>query len=75
LHERRAGVICLGAQAACCGNRVWEDQHPDVAQALWALAESHSPQDPTFRTVPQYTRLTAAEALTPLRTQGFPEER
>jgi hypothetical protein len=74
LHEQRTGVICLGAQAACCGNRVWEDQHPDVAQALWALAESHSQQDPTFRTVLRYTRLTAAEALTQLRAQGFPEE-
>ena len=74
LHEQRTGVICLGAQAACCGNRVWEDQHPDVAQALWALAESHSQQDPTFRTALQYTRLTAAEALTQLRAQGFPEE-
>lgn len=74
LHEQRTGVICLGAQAACCGNRVWEDQHPDVAQALWALAESHSQQDPTFRTVLQYTRLTAAEALTQLRAQGFSEE-
>lgn len=74
LHERRTGLICVGAQAACCGNRVWEDQHPDVAQALWALAESHSQQDPTFRTVLQYTRLTAAEALTQLRAQGFPEE-
>ena len=74
LHEQRTGVICLGAQAACCGNRVWEDQHPDVAQALWALAESHSQQDPTFRTVLQYTRLTAAAALTQLRAQGFPEE-
>jgi hypothetical protein len=74
LHEQRTGVICLGAQAACCGNRVWEDQRPDVAQALWALAESHSQQDPTFRTVLRYTRLTAAEALTQLRAQGFPEE-
>jgi hypothetical protein len=74
LHEQRTGVICLGAQAACCGNRVWENQRPDVAQALWALAESHSQQDPTFRTVLRYTRLTAAEALTQLRAQGFPEE-
>ena len=74
LHEQRTGVICLGAQAACCGNRVWEDQHPDVAQALWVLAESHSQQDPTFRTTLSYTRLTAAEALTQLRAQGFPEE-
>ena len=74
LHEQRTGVICWGAQAACCGNRVWEDQHPDVAQALWALAESHSQQDPTFRTTLAYTRLTAAEALQQLRAQGFPDE-
>ena len=75
LHEQRTGVICLGAQAACCGNRVWEEQHPDMAQALWALAESHGQQDPTFRTVLSYTRLTAAEALKQLRAQGFPEDR
>src|SRR5512144_1959000 len=73
LHEHRTGVIWLGAQAAYGGNRLWEERHPRVAQALWALAESHSQPDPTFRTVLQYTRLTAAEALTQLRAQGFPE--
>jgi DDE family transposase len=74
LHEHRTGIICVGAQAACGGNWLWEERHPAVAQALWALAESHSQPDPTFRTVLQYTRLTAAEALTQLRAQGFPEE-
>jgi hypothetical protein len=74
LHEQRTGVICLGAQAACCASRLWEDQHPDVAQALWALAEAHGQQDPTFRTAQSYTRLTAAEALKQLRAQGFPED-
>lgn len=73
LHEHRTGIICLGAQAAFGGNRLWEEQHPEVAHALWALAESHSQQDPTFRTRLQYTRLTAAEALPQLRAQGFPE--
>src|SRR5512143_1963872 len=73
LHEHRTGIICLGAQAAFGGHRLWEAQHPEVAQALWALAESHSQQDPTFRTRLQYTRLTAAEALTQLRAQGVPE--
>jgi hypothetical protein len=75
LHERRTGLICLGAQAAFCGSRLWEEQHPQVAQALWALVEGHSQQDPTFRTALSYTRLTAAEALKQLRAQGFPEER
>jgi hypothetical protein len=67
LHEQRTGVICLGVQAAFCASRLWEDQHPDVAQALWALAEAPSKQDPTFHTALSYTRLTAAEALKQLR--------
>ena len=74
LHEHRTGIICIGAQAAFGGNRRWEEQHPEIAQALWALAESHSQQDPTFRTRLQYTRLTAAEALAQLQAQGVPEE-
>ena len=73
LHEHRTGIICVGAQAAFGGNRLWEEQHPEVAQALWALADSQSQPDPTFRTSMQYTRLTAAEALAQLRAQGFPE--
>ena len=74
LQEQRTGVICLGAQAAFCGSWLWEEHYPQVAQALWALAEGHGQQDPTFRTVLSYTRLTAAEALQQLRAQGFPEE-
>ena len=74
LNEQRTGVICVGAQAACCGNRAWEEKHPDVAEALWALAESHCQQDPTFRTALSYTRLTAAKALERLRAQGFQED-
>ncbi|MCP4379179.1 MAG: transposase, partial [bacterium] len=41
---------------------------------LWSLAQSHSQQDPTFRTTLSFTRLTAAEALKQLRVQGFAEE-
>nr|MBS0020765.1 transposase [Gammaproteobacteria bacterium] len=74
LHEQRTGVICLGAQSAFCGSRFWEEQYPEVAQALWALAEGHGQQNPTFRTLRSYTRLTAAEALKQLRAQGFPAE-
>src|SRR5450759_2565757 len=74
LNEQRTGVICLGAQAACSGDKLWEEKHPEVAQALWALAELHSQQDPTFRTLLSYTRLTAAEALKQLRAQGFQED-
>src|SRR5262245_46027387 len=50
LAERRTGIICLGAQAACSGRKRWEDQHPQAAQALRQLADAHAQQDPTFRT-------------------------
>jgi len=73
LHELRAGVVCLGAQAAYCGNLLWEERHPEVAAALFALAESNAQQDPTFRPTLAYTRLTAEEALRQLRSQGFGE--
>ena len=67
LNEQRTGVICLGMQSAYGGDKLWEEKHPEVAQALWTLAELHSQQDPTFRTLLSYTRLTAAEALKQLR--------
>ena len=74
LNEHRTGVICQGAQEACSGDKLWEEKHPEAAQALWALAELHSQQDPTFRTLLSYTRLTAAEALKQLCSQGFRED-
>lgn len=73
LHERRTGIICLGAQEAYCGNKLWEERHPEAAAALRALAETHSQPDPTFRTPLYYPRLTAAEALQQLRALGFAE--
>ena len=74
LHERRSGMICLGAYEAFCGNKTWEEKHPEVAAALCSLAESHAQQDPSFRGALAYTRLTAKEALNQLRLQGFAEE-
>jgi Rhodopirellula transposase DDE domain len=74
LHERRTGIICLGAHEASCGNKLWEERHPEAAAALRALAETHSQPDPTFRTTLYYTRLTAAEAIKQLRALGFAEE-
>ena len=73
LAEKRTGLICYGAQSALSGNKRWEDHHPEVAAALRQLAESQAQQDPTFRTVLSYTRLTAAEAIKQLRAQGFSE--
>jgi hypothetical protein len=74
LAERRTGIRCLGAQAACSGRKRWEAQYPEAAEALGRLAEAHAQQDPTFRTTLAYTRLTANAALAALRAQGYGEE-
>lgn len=50
LTERRTGLRCLGAQAACSGRKRWPEQYPEVAAALERLAEAHAPHDPTVRT-------------------------
>lgn len=71
LAERRTGILCLGGQAAFSGRKRWEDQQPQAAAALRALAEAQAQQDPTFRTSLAYTRLTAQAALAALRAQGF----
>jgi len=74
LAESRSGIICLGAQAAFSGRKRWEEQHPQVAQALRQLADAHAQQDPTFRTSLTSTRLTAQAALQALRAQGYSAE-
>ena len=71
LAERRTGIVCLGGQAAFSGRKRWEDQQPQAAAALRALAEAQAQQDPTFRTSVAYTRLTAQAAIAALRAQGF----
>lgn len=38
LHDQRTGVTSLGAQKACCGKPLWEDQHPDVARVLLGVS-------------------------------------
>jgi hypothetical protein len=75
LAEKQTGILCLGAQSACSGRKRWEDEHPQVAQALCHLAEVHAQQDPTFRTPLAYTRLTAQGALEALGAQGYAEAR
>ena len=74
LAERRTGLRCLGAQAACSGHKRWEEQPPEAAEALGRLAEAHAQQDPTFRTTLASTRLTANAALEALRAQGYGAE-
>jgi hypothetical protein len=74
LAERRTGLTCMGAQSAFSGRKRWEDQHPQTAAALRALAEAQAQQDPTFRTPLAYTRLTAKAAIAALRAQGVPKK-
>ena len=73
-HEKRTGIVCLGLHTLCCGARLSEKKHPEVAQALWALAESHAQQDPTSRTTLSFTRLRAEAAIEQLRAQGFADD-
>ena len=74
LNERRTGIVCLNVHSAVAGDKRWEDKHPEVAKALWALAEEHCQQDPTFRSVLSFTRLSAKQALEQLRARGFAED-
>ncbi|NCC23537.1 MAG: hypothetical protein EOM26_14000, partial [Alphaproteobacteria bacterium] len=61
--------VCLSAQSAFGGDKLWEEKHPAAAAVLRELAEAHSQQDPTFRTTQSFTRLTATEALRQLRAR------
>ncbi len=74
LAEKRSGLICVGAQSGFCGGKRWEEKYPDTANLLKQIAESHSQQDPTFRSSIAFTRLTAAEAIKQLRSQGVSED-
>jgi hypothetical protein len=71
LHERRTGIVCRNAKPALSGRLLWEETHPQVAAALWEVAEAHTQQDPSFRGSLSYTRLTAAAALQALKGRGF----
>lgn len=74
LAEKRTGIVCVGLQSALSGAKCWEQKQPEAALSLRHLAESHSQQDPTFKTSLAYTRLTAASALLQLQEQGFSQE-
>ncbi|HVK54024.1 MAG TPA: hypothetical protein VM532_03250 [Burkholderiales bacterium] len=42
LNEKRTGLICEDAHEFYAGNIQWEDRYPEVADALWQLAQDHS---------------------------------
>ena len=74
LAEKRTGITCIGAQAACGGNKSWEERFPEAAASLREIAEMHAQQDPSFLTTIAYTRLSAAAAIEQLRCLGYREE-
>jgi len=71
LAESRTGIVGLGAPSARSGRNRWADEHPEAAEDLRWLAESHAQQAPTFRTPRASTRLTAQAALEALRAKGY----
>ncbi len=71
LGEKRTGIECIGLQSAVCGNKPWEEKHPEMAAFLCGIAEGQSPQDPTFQSAMAFTRLTAQSALDALKEAGF----
>jgi hypothetical protein len=73
LHEKLCGIVCIGHQRFSCGAKLWEEKHPEAASALWEIAQSHSQQDPSFRTTICFTRLSAEQAIAQLRARGFAE--
>jgi hypothetical protein len=74
LAEKRTGIICVGAQSGFGGNKRWEERYPEAAGYLQEIAQEHGQQDPSFTSSIVYTRLTAAEAIKQLQTQGYPPE-
>ena len=71
LGEKRTGIKCIGLQSSCCGNKRWEQKHPDIAEFLFKTVEKQSQQDATFQTSIAYTRLTAQSALEALTTRNL----
>lgn len=74
LCEKHTGIVCIGLQSYCCGNKTWEEKHPDIAEYLRKIAENQSQQDPTFQSSIAFTRLTAKSALIALKDAGFSKD-
>ncbi|SJM91256.1 hypothetical protein CRENPOLYSF2_2140003 [Crenothrix polyspora] len=71
LGEKRTGILCIGFQSSRCGNKAWEEKHPEMAEFLCKIAEDQSQQDPTFQSSVAFTRLTGQSALNALAEAGF----
>lgn len=57
LAELKSGVICVGAQQAFCGSKIWENRYPKIANELKQVVEIQKKLG---------TRLTSKEVLSKL---------
>ncbi|CAK0767866.1 transposase [Gammaproteobacteria bacterium] len=60
LAEKKTGVVCVGAQPAFCGSKIWEARYPKAAEELRKLIKTQ--QNLT-------SRLTSKEVLSKLSKQ------
>jgi hypothetical protein len=74
LGEKRTGIVCIGFQSSSCGNKTWEEKHPEMAEFLCKIAENQAQQEPSFQSTIAFTRLTAHSALAALKESGFTAE-
>ncbi|CAK0748719.1 transposase [Gammaproteobacteria bacterium] len=73
LAERKAGVVCVGAQPAFCGSKIWEERYPEAAGKLRELIETHFQPASELRSPATVPRLTSKKVLNRL-SKLVPEE-
>lgn len=77
LHEKHTGIRCLDHVHAR-GRKKIEEQNPELAEQVRALADPQSQADPKFQTPLAFTRITAkamCEELGKTRLAEVPSER
>jgi transposase len=70
LHELRQGVRCLENFAAR-GRPRMEEQNPQLAQDIRAIALPHTQTDPELKTTRRYCNLSATDVLEALQNMGY----
>jgi hypothetical protein len=74
LHERAAGVCCLGNFAAR-RRPSWEERHPQLVADIQAVVEPKTQADPELKSSRRYTNLSAKEVRQALvKEKGYREE-
>lgn len=72
LNEKRTGVRCVDNVQAR-GRKKTEEQSPELAEQVRALADPQSQADPKFQTPLAFTRITAQAVCEELRQSGNAE--